>query len=77
MDKILIYLDQFQSAQLELFQKYYVPFSIMVESKVFEQRGAAITLHFDNEGVLRTIARGDVLYSYGVDFKNTNQKVGA
>jgi hypothetical protein len=54
------------------FQRYYDIFNLLVEKKVFEQKGAAVTLHFDNKGFLKTITRADVLYLSTVNFTNTN-----
>lgn len=55
-----------------LFQKHYEVFKVLVEKRVFEQKGAQILLHFDNKGVLRTIGRTDVLYSSATNFTNSN-----
>lgn len=54
------------------FQRHYAVFSLMVSKKVFDQRGAAVTLHFDPQGFLKGITRSDVLYSDKADFTNTN-----
>ncbi len=57
------------------FQKHYLLFKLLEEKKVFEQKGAAITLHFDPQGFLRTVTRADVLYSSNAQFDNKNEKV--
>lgn len=54
------------------FQRHYALFSLLSEKRVFDQKGAAITLHFDNKGVLRTVTRADVLYSHQSNFTNSN-----
>lgn len=73
MDKqTILYLDEPTANKFVLFQQYYSPFTIMLEHRVFDQKACAITLHFDKQGLLRTIARNDMLYSYGIDFENTN-----
>jgi hypothetical protein len=56
----------------DCFRDNYANFVILAESRVFEQKGAAITLHFDTNGVIRSVTRADMLYKFGVDFKNTN-----
>lgn len=44
-------------------QKYYEAFMLMIERGVFNQKNGAITLHFDQNGVLQTIQRADFLFS--------------
>lgn len=62
-----------KDAQLFLqFQRHYEVFALLAEKKVFEQKGAAITLHFDPQGFLKAVTRADVLYSEKTDFTNTN-----
>lgn len=51
------------NAEVLVPQKYYEMFMVMLNNKVFEQKNAAITLHFDQIGVLQTIQRADFLYS--------------
>ena len=46
-----------------LFQEHYRIFDLLIEADVFVQRSAAVTLHFDNKGVLQTIERRDTIYS--------------
>ncbi len=54
------------------FQRHYEVFSVLSAKRVFEQRGAAITLHFDPQGLLKAVTRADVLFSDKADFTNTN-----
>lgn len=70
--EIPIYMTDFDAKLFLEFQKYYHNFSILAAKRVFEQRGAAITLHFDNQGFLKTITRADVLYLVNKEFDNTN-----
>lgn len=72
---VTIFLTQVDSEKFKEFQKHYEMFNLLLERKVFEQKAAAVTLHFDPQGVLRTIARSDFLYSATTQFDNTNQKV--
>lgn len=72
--EVTVYLDQDQAMQFIAFQENYHNFVILAENKVFEQRGAAITLHFDPLGVIRSIQRADSLYDYRADFVNNNPK---
>lgn len=51
------------NAEVLVPQKYYEMFMVMLNNKVFEQKNAAITLHFDQTGILQTIQRADFLYS--------------
>lgn len=69
---VTVYLSQEEATQFLVFRENYSNFVIMTESRVFDQKGAAITLHFDTNGVIRSITRADLLYKYGVDFQNTN-----
>lgn len=46
-----------------LFQEHYATFKLLVERGVFDQRNAAVTLHFDSAGTLQVIQRADSLYS--------------
>lgn len=71
-NEVTVYLDQVQASQFILFQQHYDNFVILAESRVFDQRGAAITIHFDKFGVIRTVARADVLYDHRSNFVNTN-----
>ena len=57
------------------FQEHYEFFRLLIDRKVHQQKGAAITLHLDNKGVIRTITRADVLYTYGSQFDNLNEKI--
>lgn len=70
--EVTVYLDENQVKQFMLFQQYYEVFAILAEKRVFEQKGAAITLHFDKHGVLRNITRADVLFDHRLDFENSN-----
>lgn len=71
-NETVIYLTQFDANLFLEFQRYYQIFNLLVEKKVFNQKGAAITLHFDNIGKLKTITRADVLYLADKQFNNTN-----
>lgn len=73
-NEVTVYLDQDQATQFIAFQENYVNFVILAENKVFEQRGAAITLHIDPLGIIRSIQRADSLYDYRADFVNNNPK---
>lgn len=43
--------------------KYYDLFMMMVNKGVFNQKNAAVTLHFDQNGILQNIQRADFLFS--------------
>ncbi|HEY6438361.1 MAG TPA: hypothetical protein VIY47_17375 [Ignavibacteriaceae bacterium] len=71
---VTIILEVKDAERFKEFQKYYELFNLLIEKKVFNQKGAAITLHFDIKGNLRTIARNDFLYSSNAIFDNVNSK---
>lgn len=70
--EITVYLAPIDVERFKEFQKHYEVFNLLLEKKVFSQKSAAITLHFDNKGVLRTVQRADVLYSHTSQFNNEN-----
>lgn len=45
------------------FQANYELFKLLVDRGVFDQKNAAITMHFDSVGTLQLIQRADNLYS--------------
>lgn len=69
---ITIYMTDFEAKRFLEFQRYHEIFNLLIDKKVFDQKGAAITLHFDNKGLLKTITRADVLYLADKQFYNTN-----
>lgn len=73
--KIAIYIPDSEAKKFLLFQKHYDIFTLMLEKKVFDQKGATLILNFDKFGALRGITRQDVLYDYNSQFENINPKV--
>lgn len=63
MDKVAVYIADSEAAQFLLFQEHYEPFTIMLESGVFDIRNGSAILHFDNHGTLQAVNRADILYS--------------
>lgn len=61
--QIAVYIPDEEAKKWILFQKHYKEFNLLIEKGVFEQKSAAISLHFDHLGVLQTIQRADFLYS--------------
>jgi len=61
--EVAVYLPDEDVKKFILFQKHYELFSLLLVKGVFEQKNAAISLHFDQNGVLQTIQRADFLYS--------------
>lgn len=59
----LVYLDNYQATQFVLFQKYFIPFNLLCDYKVFEQKAATITIRLDKNGEIQSIIRTDLLYS--------------
>jgi len=63
MTETVIQLTEEDAAKFVLFMKHYDIISVLIEKGVFEQKKAAITLHFDHNGVLQTLQRADFMYS--------------
>lgn len=61
--KIPIYITDDDATKFMLFMEHYDLFVLLLEKGVFEQKKAAITLHFDHLGELQTIQRADFMYS--------------
>jgi len=61
-EKIPIYVADEDARKFLLFQEHYEIFNVLLNAGVFNQKSAAITLHFDHIGTLRTIQRADTLY---------------
>lgn len=73
-NQTLVYLNEDVAGKFVLFQQYFIPISLCIEKKVFEQKAATVTIHFNNTGRIVNITRGDLLYLEGKPFENTNQK---
>jgi hypothetical protein len=63
MNKVAVYIADEEATQFLLFQQHYEPFTILVDSGVFDIRNGSAILHFDNQGILQAVNRADVLYS--------------
>ncbi len=74
-DEITVFLAPLDVDRFKEFQKHYELFNFLLSKKVFEQKGAAITLHFDYKGEIGSITRADVLYLSNKQFDNVNDKV--
>jgi excinuclease UvrABC helicase subunit UvrB len=61
--QIPVYLPDEEVKKFMVFQEFYVPIVLMIESDVFKQKNATILLDFDKLGVLRSIRREDMLYT--------------
>ena len=61
--KIAVYIPDEEAKQFLLFQQYFVPFTILVDHHVFEQKNATVLLDFDKYGTIGSIRRNDFLYS--------------
>lgn len=61
--KVTIYATDETAEKFVLFQQHFDTFNTLVDADVFEQKNAAVTLHFDHLGILQLIQRADVLYS--------------
>lgn len=71
-NQTLVYLTDEIAGKFVLFQKYFVPFNVLVDSRFFDQRAATLVTRIDKEGVIRDISRTDLLYSLGLNIINTN-----
>lgn len=70
--EVAVYLPDEEAKKFLLFQQHYEVFKLLLDKGVFNQKGAAITLHFDPMGSIKTIQRQDLLYSHLTKFDNTN-----
>lgn len=61
--EITIFATNDMAKKFLIFQKYFDVFNVLLESKVFEQKKATVTLDFDHEGVLQSVRRADFLYT--------------
>lgn len=61
--QVTIFVEQIDVVKWKLFQQYYKPFTVIVDSGVFQVTNGSVALNFDQDGVLQTIHRADVLYS--------------
>jgi len=75
MSEVTIFLTPIDAEKYKKFLKFYDTFSFLEEKKVFEQKGASITLNFDALGKIGSITRSDVLYLSNAKFDNVNPKV--
>lgn len=62
-NEVTVILTESDAIQFRNFQKYYEMFLLMVTKGVFDQKNAAVTLHFDSKGILQTIQHAGFLYS--------------
>ena len=63
VNEITILMTEEDAKLFVLFQEHYDTFKMLVERGVFDQKSAAVTLHFDSVGTLQVINRADTLYS--------------
>lgn len=62
-EKIPVFMPDADVKRFLVFQEYYQPICLLIESEVFESKNATILLDFDKMGVLRSIRRQDFLYT--------------
>ena len=74
-EEITVFLAPLDVDRFKEFQKHYELFNFLLSKKVFEQKGAAITINFDIMGQIGSITRADVLYLSNKQFDNKNEKV--
>ena len=63
----VITLNDEDAKKFVMFMAHYDTIATMIDRGVFDQKKAAITLHFDHNGVLQTIQRSDFMYSKQFD----------
>lgn len=61
--EVAVYLPDETAKKFLLFQEYYEPFCILLNSGFFQQKKATLAVSFDHNGVLQKIQRADFLYS--------------
>jgi len=71
-NEVTVYLNEEEAAQFILFRENYENLMILLKSNVLNQKGAAVTLHFDKFGIIRNVSRVDTLYDHRSNFQNTN-----
>ncbi len=62
-ETVTLFVEPIDVAKWKTFQQYYEPFTTIVNAGVFLIRNGNAVLHFDSQGTLQTIERGDILYS--------------
>lgn len=63
ISEVTILLPKKEAELFIMFQENFDTFKLLLDKGVFNQRNAAVTLHFDNVGTLQLIQRADSLYS--------------
>lgn len=63
--EVAVYLPDAEAKKWLLFQEFYSPFTLMLDSHVFEVRNGSVVLHFDANGSIQAINRTDYLYKHG------------
>jgi len=61
--KVAVFVPDEDAQKFLLFQQYYKEFTLLLESGVFGQKNATVSLDFDKDGVLKSIRRNDFLYT--------------
>lgn len=59
---IPLFIADTEAQKFLIFQQYYEPVSVMIESGVFDIKYGSAILNFE-AGIIKTIQRNDVLYS--------------
>ena len=62
-NQVTLFLEPIDVAKWRLFQQYYEPFSVIIDSGVFSIKNGSACLRFDANGILQKIERDDILYS--------------
>lgn len=63
IDQITLFIEPLDVSKWKLFQQFYEPITTIINAGVFTIRNGNAVLHFDAQGTLQTIERGDILYS--------------
>lgn len=59
---VTLLLPEEEAKKWLLFQEHYSAFSLMIDQGVFGITNGSATLHFDLQGMLRSITRADILW---------------
>jgi hypothetical protein len=62
-DEITIFLSTPEAIQFRSFQQFHETFALLVSKGVFDMKNGSVTIHFDNNSVIKKIERKDDLFN--------------
>ena len=60
--EVTVFLTPIEANEFIMFRKYYPIIKVLIDNRVFDQKGATVSLHFDRVGTLTSVTRNDLLY---------------